>query len=56
MLFADRTDVSVQWIENEIYGKYLMGAFRFDVKQADKNAGFFVTFEAAAEPSGDLGA
>lgn len=45
VLFADRTDVSVQWIENEIYGKYLMGAFRFDVKQADKNAGFFVTFE-----------
>ncbi|EFS17869.1 phage major capsid protein [Staphylococcus capitis] len=56
VLFADRTDVSVQWIENNIYGKYLMGAFRFDVKQADKNAGFFVTFEDAAEPSGDLGA
>ncbi|MCG1465733.1 phage major capsid protein [Staphylococcus sp. HMSC073C12] len=56
VLFADRTDISVQWIENEIYGKYLMGAFRFDVKQADKNAGFFVTFEDAAEPSGDLGA
>ncbi|MBM6047657.1 phage major capsid protein [Staphylococcus epidermidis] len=56
VLFADRTDVSVQWIENEIYGKYLMGAFRFDVKQADKNAGFFVTFEDAAEPSGDIGA
>lgn len=56
VLFADRTDVSVQWIENEIYGKYLMGAFRFDVKQADKNAGFFVTFEDTTEPSGDLGA
>ncbi|WP_210123975.1 MULTISPECIES: phage major capsid protein [unclassified Staphylococcus] len=56
VLFADRTDVSVQWIENEIYGKYLMGAFRFDVKQADKNAGFFVTFEDAAEPSDGLGA
>lgn len=47
VLFADRTDVSVQWIENQIYGKYLMGAFRFDVKQADENAGFFVTFEDA---------
>ena len=57
VLFADRTDISVQWIENEIYGKYLMGAFRFDVKQADKNAGFFVTFgEDAEAPSGDLGA
>ena len=44
VLFADRADVSVQWIENEIYGKYLMGAFRFDVEKADPNAGYFVTF------------
>ncbi|WP_047503440.1 phage major capsid protein [Staphylococcus sp. ZWU0021] len=49
VFFADRTDVSVQWIENTIYGKYLMGAFRFDVKQADENAGFFVTFGENAE-------
>lgn len=57
VFFADRTDVSVQWIENQIYGKYLMGAFRFDVKQADENAGFFVTFEdASQEPEGELGA
>ncbi|RIO42370.1 phage major capsid protein [Staphylococcus nepalensis] len=57
VLFADRSDISVQWIENQIYGKYLMGAFRFDVKQADENAGFFVTFEdSAQEPDGDLGA
>lgn len=57
VFFADRTDVSVQWIENQIYGKYLMGAFRFDVKQADENAGFFVTFEdTAQEPEGELGA
>lgn len=57
VFFADRTDVSVQWIENQVYGKYLMGAFRFDVKQADENAGFFVTFEDAAQESeGELGA
>lgn len=57
VFFADRTDVSVRWIENQIYGKYLMGAFRFDVKQADENAGFFVTFEDAAQESeGELGA
>ncbi|MBO1214089.1 phage major capsid protein [Staphylococcus nepalensis] len=49
VLFADRSDISVQWIENQIYGKYLMGAFRFDVKQADENAGFFVTFEDVPE-------
>lgn len=57
VLFADRTDVSVQWIENEIYGKYLMGAFRFDVKQADQNAGYFVTFgednSNPSEPGGE---
>lgn len=57
VFFADRTDVSVQWIENQIYGKYLMGAFRFDVKQADENAGFFVSFEDVAQESdGELGA
>lgn len=49
VLFADRTDISVQWLDHEIYGKYLMGAFRFDVKQADENAGFFVTFGENAE-------
>ncbi|WP_202813629.1 phage major capsid protein, partial [Loigolactobacillus rennini] len=47
VLFADRSDVSVQWIENEIYGKYLMGAFRFDVEKADGNAGYFVSFGEA---------
>ncbi len=45
VFFADRADVSVQWTENNVYGRYLMGAFRFDVKQADQNAGYFVTFE-----------
>src|SRR5699024_8989702 len=40
VLFSDGTDVSVLCIEYDIYGKYLMGAFRFDVKQADNNAGF----------------
>lgn len=52
VLFADRTDVSVQWIEHQIYGKYLMGAFRFDVKQADKNAGFFVDFKDKQQKGG----
>ena len=57
VFFADRSDLSVTWQDHNIYGRFLMGAFRFDVKQADKNAGFFVTFEdAATEPSGDLGA
>lgn len=54
VFFADRADLSVTWQDHNIYGRYLMGAFRFDVKQADKNAGFFVTFKPAA--AGGLGA
>lgn len=46
VLFADRSDLSVTWQDHNIYGRFLMGAFRFDVKQADKNAGFFITFES----------
>lgn len=49
VFFADRADLSVTWQDHNIYGRYLMGAFRFDVKQADKNAGFFVTFAPAAD-------
>lgn len=49
VFFADRADVSVQWTENNVYGRYLMGAFRFDVKQADSEAGYFVTFEDEGE-------
>ncbi len=54
VFFADRSDMSVQWQEHNIYGRYLMGAFRFDVKKADENAGFFVTanFAADATPEG----
>jgi len=55
VFFADRADLSVTWQDHNIYGRYLMGAFRFDVKQADKNAGFFVTFAPAAADGG-LGA
>lgn len=55
VFFADRADLSVTWQDHNIYGRYLMGAFRFDVKQADVNAGFFVTF-APADADGGLGA
>ena len=61
VFFADRSDVSLSWNQHNIYGRYLMGAFRFDVQQADANAGFFVKADfsdAPAEaPAGDgLGA
>lgn len=48
VFFADRSDMSVQWQEHNIYGRYLMGAFRFDVKKADENAGYFITFNGDA--------
>lgn len=60
VFFADRADVSLSWNQHNIYGRYLMGAFRFDVKKADENAGFFITADfsdaPAKAPEGDLGA
>lgn len=47
VFMADRKDIAVEWLQNEIYGKYLGLFTRFDVKAADTNAGFYVTFGAA---------
>lgn len=47
VLFADRASVSLNWADDSVYGKYLMGAFRFDVKKADAQAGFYVTYTEA---------
>lgn len=43
VLYANRKDIQVRWVGNDIYGQYLQVVTRFDVKQADKNAGYFVT-------------
>lgn len=43
ILLADRNDLSVKWVDNDIYGEILQAAIRFDVERADKEAGFFVT-------------
>ena len=48
VFFADRSDLSVTWQDHNIYGRFLMGAFRFDVKKADENAGYFITFKGDA--------
>jgi HK97 family phage major capsid protein len=42
VLYADRAEVAIQWVWNEIYGKYLQAVIRFDVEKADGNAGYFV--------------
>ena len=44
ILFADRVQSSVKWVDNDVYGQVLAIATRFDVKPAVEEAGIFVTF------------
>lgn len=46
VLYANRKDIQVRWVDNEIYGQYLQVVTRFGTKKADKNAGYFVTVNA----------
>lgn len=43
VVMADRLDIQVRWVDNEIFGQYLQAATRFDVEVADEKAGYFVT-------------
>ena len=47
VLYANRKDIQVRWVDNDIYGQYLQAVTRFDVKAADKKAGYFVTYGGA---------
>ena len=49
ILFADRAEASVRWVQNDIYGEILAISQRVDVVKADDKAGFFVTYTAPAE-------
>lgn len=42
----DRNNVSVKWVDNDIYGELLAGFVRFDVKKVDSAAGFYITYTA----------
>lgn len=42
----DRKRASVKWTDNDVYGELLAGFVRFDVKVADTDAGFYVTYTA----------
>lgn len=53
ILFANRVDVTVRWVDHNIYGQYLQVATRFDTKKADKNAGYFVTYTAPVGGAGE---
>lgn len=48
IMFADRAQASVRWINNEIYGQLLAIAQRFDVVKANDKAGYFATYEVPA--------
>lgn len=52
VLFADRQQVTLAWIDDKIWGQYLGAAFRFGVEKADSNAGYFVTNTDSASGSG----
>lgn len=42
--FFDRKQASVEWVDNQIYGKLLVGVVRYDVKKTDTDAGFYITY------------
>lgn len=48
VLFADRADLGLEWVQYPIYGRILEPVMRFDVKQADDQAGFFATLAPKA--------
>jgi HK97 family phage major capsid protein len=51
--FFDRKQVSVKWVDNNIYGQLLAGFIRFDVEVGDPAAGYYITFTpATTEPAG----
>ncbi|EAC5831950.1 phage major capsid protein [Listeria monocytogenes] len=45
VLFADRAELGLKWVDNTIYGEILAGVLRFDAEVADPNAGRFVTLD-----------
>lgn len=48
ILFADRLDVAIEWVDNDVYGRIPRVVIRFDVEAADTDAGFMVSIAAEA--------
>ncbi|MEI7027150.1 phage major capsid protein [Paenibacillus sp. y28] len=46
--FFNRKQVSVKWVDNNVYGQLLAAFVRFDVKAGDTNAGYYLTYTPAA--------
>lgn len=49
VLYANRKDIQVRWVDDNVYGQYLQAVIRFDTKVADKKAGYFVTYGAPSK-------
>lgn len=49
VLYANRKDIQVRWVDNDVYGQYLQAVIRFDTKAADTKAGYFVTYTPASK-------
>ena len=57
--YFDRKRTSVEWVDNQIYGKLLAGIVRYDVEKTDEEAGFYITYkneEATVNQTGAQGA
>lgn len=46
----DRKQASAKWIDHQIYGQLLAGYIRFDVKEIDEDAGFYITYTPETDP------
>lgn len=51
MTFFDRKRTSVEWVDNQIYGKLLAGIVRYDVQVTDTDAGFYITYTNESDTS-----
>lgn len=50
ILFADRKDLGLRWVDDTVYGQFLQAVTRFDVKVADQKAGYYLTYTAPVTP------
>jgi HK97 family phage major capsid protein len=46
--FFNRKQVSVKWVDHNVYGQMLAAFVRFDVKAGDTEAGYYLTYTPAA--------
>ncbi|WEV36220.1 phage major capsid protein [Lactobacillus sp. ESL0677] len=51
ILFVDRQNVTLNWEDSKVYGKYIGAALRYGVSKADEKAGFYLKCALAAPSS-----